>query len=151
MNQPARAFRSLALLASLVLPLACPAVHAEDPRFPNSEDLRHIKSIGAPVLSPDGKQVLFTLTDATADGAKSHVWLVSVSGGEARQLTYSPSGDKRGEHNAAWAPDGSAILFLAKRGETTQIFRLPLAGGEANPYELKVVPVVDDSKEKGAI
>lgn len=133
------------------MPLACATARAEDPRFPNNEDLRHIKAIGAPSLSPDGKQVLFALTDATADGAKSHVWLVSVSGGAARQLTYSPSADKRGEHNAVWALDGSAIFFLAKRGETTQIFRLPLAGGEASPYDLKVAPAVDDSKEKGAI
>jgi len=151
MNRPPLSIRNLALLASLALPLACATAHAEDARFPNSEDLRHIKAIGSPALSPDGRQVLFTLTDATADGAKSHVWLVLVSGGAARQLTYSPTTDKRGEHNAAWAPDGSAIFFLAKRGENTQVFRLPLAGGEASPYDLKVVSVVDDSKEKGAI
>ena len=151
MNRPPLTLRNLALLASIALPLACAAAHAEEPRFPNSEDLRHIKAIGAPALSPDGKQVLFTLTDATADGAKSHVWLVAVSGGAARQLTYSPSADKRGEHNPVWAPDGNAIFFLAKRGENTQIFRLPLAGGEANSYDLKVVPAIDDSKEKGAI
>jgi len=143
--------RGLALLAIAALCLTSSLVLAEDSRFPNSEDLRHIKAISAPALSPDGKQVLFTLTDSTADGAKSHIWLVPVSGGTARQLTYSPSTDKRGEHNAVWAPDGGAIFFLAKRGENTQIFRLPLAGGEASPYELKVVPVVDESKEKGAI
>ncbi len=130
---------------------ACVTARAEDPRFPASEDLRHIRAIAAPLLSPDGKQVLFTMTDATADGAKSHLWLVGVGGGSAHQLTYSPAADKRGEHSAVWTPDGSAILFLAKRGETTQIFRLPLAGGEASPYELKVLPQVDNSKEKGAI
>ena len=125
---------------------------AEDPRFPNSEDLRHIKAFGAPVLSPDGKQVLFTLTDSTADGAKSHLWLAPTGGaGTARQITYSPAADKRGERGGTWAPDGSAIFFMARRGETAQIFRLPLAGGEAMPYDLKVVPVVDDSKEKGFI
>ena len=142
-------FWSLGL--SVFLCAAVSLAHAEDPRFPNSEDLRHIKAIAAPVLSPDGKQVLFTMTDATADGAKSHIWLVPVAGGAARQLTYSPAADKRGERGAVWAPDGSAILFQAKRGDTTQIFRLPLAGGEASPYDLKVVPVVDDSKEKDAI
>jgi dipeptidyl aminopeptidase/acylaminoacyl peptidase len=151
MTRPSLTICNLALLASLALPLASATAYAEEPRFPNSEDLRHIKAISAPALSPDGKQVLFTLTDATADGAKSHVWLVAVSGGAARQLTYSPTTDKRGEHNAVWAPDGSAIFFLAKRGENTQVFRLPLAGGEASPYDLKVVPIVDDSKEKGAI
>jgi dipeptidyl aminopeptidase/acylaminoacyl peptidase len=142
---------SAALFVLLSLPLICTSLGAEDPRFPNSEDLRHLKAISTPELSPDGKQVLFTVTDATADGARSHVWLVPVAGGAARQLTYSPTADKRGEHNATWSPDGSAIFFLAKRGETTQLFRLPLAGGEASPYDLKVIPVVDDSREKGAI
>lgn len=148
--------RGVSLFASLSLSLVCvfavsALARAEEPHFPSSEDLRHIKAIASPQLSPDGKQVLFTLTDMTADGAKSHLWLVPVSGGSARQITYSPAADKRGEYNGVWAPDGSAIFFLAKRGETTQLFRLPLAGGEAMPYDLKVLPAVDDSKEKGAI
>jgi dipeptidyl aminopeptidase/acylaminoacyl peptidase len=137
------------LAALLALPFFPLPAMAEEPRFPNSEDLRHIKGIAGPQLSPDGQQVLFTLTDATADGAKSHLWLVSVTAGAARQLTFSPAADKRGEHSAVWTPDGSAILFLAKRGETTQLFRLPMAGGEASPYDLKVLPAVDDSKEPG--
>jgi len=145
------AMRSLGLLVSVSLPLTAVCTRAEDARFPNSEDLRHVKAIAGPALSPDGKQVLFTLTDSTADGAKSHVWMVPVGGVAARQLTYSPTADKRGEHNPVWAPDGSAIFFVAKRGENTQLFRLPLAGGEAMPYELKVLPAIDDSKEPGAI
>jgi dipeptidyl aminopeptidase/acylaminoacyl peptidase len=144
------AFRGLCGLASLSLLVCLPAL-AEDPRFPNSEDLRHIKGIAGPQLSPDGTEVLFTMTDATADGAKTHLWMVAVAGGAARQLTFSPAADKRGEHNAVWSPDGSAIFFLARRGEATQLFRLPLNGGEASPYDLKVLPQVDDSKEPGFI
>ena len=145
-----RGLRGLAFL-SLLLPLALVNGRAEEPHFPNSEDLRHVKGTASPLLSPDGTQVLFTMTDATADGAKSHLWMVGVAGGAARQLTFSPAADKRGEHNAVWSPDGSAIFFLAKRGENTQLFRLPLNGGEAGPYELKVLPAVDDSKEVGFI
>ena len=66
-----------------------------------------------------------------------------------RQLTFSPPADKRGEHNAQWAPDNSAIFFLAKRGDHTQLFRLDLRGGEASPYDLKILPPVDVSKDKG--
>ncbi len=124
---------------------------AAETHFPSSEDLRHLRSVGAPRLSPDGKLVAFTVTDTTADGAKTHLWMVPTSGGPARQISFSPEADKRGERSATWAPDGSALLFLAKRGENTQLFRLPMAGGEASPYELKVLPVVDDSQEKGAI
>lgn len=145
--------RSLALLAALsfVASNAYAQEAASTPRFPNTEDLRHIKAVGSPELSPDGKQVLFTLTDSTADGAKSHIWVVPVDAGAARQLTFSPAADKRGEHNPTWSPDGNAIFFTAKRGENTQIFRLPMGGGEASPYDLKVVPAVDDSKAKDFI
>src|SRR3569833_3123248 len=45
-------------------------------RFPTNEDLRHLKALSNPQLSPDGKQILFTVTSATADGAASHLWLV---------------------------------------------------------------------------
>jgi dipeptidyl aminopeptidase/acylaminoacyl peptidase len=145
------AVRCLCTLASITLLAAGTFAHAEDQRFPNSEDLRHVKGIASPLLSPDGQQVLFTLTDSTADGAKSHLWMVDIAGGAPHQLTYSPSTDKRGEHNGVWAPDGGAILFLAKRGDNTQLFRLPLTGGEAMPYDLKVVPAIDDSKEPGFI
>jgi dipeptidyl aminopeptidase/acylaminoacyl peptidase len=143
--------QQLGFAVLLSLATLCFATGAEQSRFPNSEDLRHIKGLGGPSLSPDGQEVLFTITDATADGAKSHLWLVAVAGGAARQLTFSPAADKRGERGAVWAPDGSAIFFLAKRGETMQLFRLPMAGGEASPYDLKVLPAVDDSKEPGFI
>ena len=86
--------------------------------FPTTEDLRHLKVLGGPQLSPDGSEALFSVTDATADGAKSHVWVVATSGAEkARQLTFSPPAEKRGERNPQWAADGSAIYFLAHRGD----------------------------------
>lgn len=151
-----RTFPTALPLCALLL--VTPILRAEDPKpvephFPTSEDLRHIKSIGAPQLSPDGRQVLFVVTDSTADGAKSHVWVVSTNGDKdsLRQLTVSPPAEKRGEHAPQWAPDNSAIFFLVHRGEQTQLFRLDLRGGEAMPYELKVLPAVDESKEKNAI
>jgi len=122
------------------------------PHYPTNEDLRHIKALGQPLLSPDGKLVLFTVTESTAEGAASHLWLVATDGKEkARQITFSPPADKRGERGAQWAPDGSAIYFVAKRGEHTQLFRLDLRGGEGSPYDLKVMPAVDEPKEKNAI
>jgi len=140
-------FLSCALLAAV-----SPVRAADEPHFPTADDLRHLKGLGSPLLSPDGKMVLFTVTDATADGAKTHIWIVPAAGSEkSRQLTYSPPADKRGERNAQWAPDGSAIFFLAHRGEHTQLFRLDLRGGEASPYDLKILPPVDESKEKNAI
>jgi dipeptidyl aminopeptidase/acylaminoacyl peptidase len=140
---------------STVAQTASPSPSAQAaPHFPSNEDLRHIKALSSAILSPDGKQILFTMTHATADGAGSHIWIVPAPGDgddKARQLTFSPPADKRGEHNAQWAPDASAIFFLAKRGDHTQLFRLDLRGGEASPYDLKILPPVDVSKDKDAI
>ena len=147
---------SIAILATQHWSIAqtAPAPTQPAPHFPTNEDLRHIKALSSPTLSPDGKQILFTVTHATADGAGSHLWIVPATDhgtDKARQLTFSPSADKRGEHNAQWAPDGTAIYFLAKRGDHTQLFRLDLRGGEASPYDLKVMAPVDVSKDKDAI
>ncbi len=126
---------------------ATTALHAQTPaaHFPTSEDLRHTRAIGDPQLSPDAKQALIAVTDSTADGGKSHLWLVDIASNTSRKLTYSPASEKptegRGEAHGRWMPDNSAILFLTKRGETTQIYRLPMTGGEAIPYDLKILPL----------
>ena len=135
---------------------ASPILSAEDAHFPNSEDLRHMRTMDSPRLSPDGQQVLIRITEDTAHGGRAHIWLADVNGKPCRQLTYSPpGGDKnskyRGEKSAEWMPDGESILFLAHRGEQTQLFRLPMHGGEAVAFDLKVVPLVDDSKAPNAL
>lgn len=119
--------------------------------FPSNEELRHVRSMSQPRISPDGRSVLLEIADATADGGKSHVWLVNVEANTARQLTWSAAGDKRGEYAAEWMPDGGSILFLAHRGEHTQLFQLPMNGGEAHPFEIKIVPAVDESKADDAV
>ena len=150
MNRPSFQIPALALIAFASVAFAqAPPVPAN--RFPTSEDLRHIRAFNAPQLSPDGKGVLYSVTESTADGAATHLWLAPIDGGPARQLTRSPEADKHGERIGVWASDGSAIFFLAHRAEQVQLFRLPMTGGEAMPYDLKVLPPVDDSKEKDAI
>jgi dipeptidyl aminopeptidase/acylaminoacyl peptidase len=136
---------------------AAPAdVKAAAPHFPTSEELRHLKAVSSPLLSPDGQQVLFVVTESTADGGATHLWLAPApgsahSGDKARQITFSAPADKRGERAPQWAPDGQAIYFITHRGENTQLFRLDLRGGEASAYDLKVLPPVDESKLPGAI
>ena len=127
-------------------------IHAADePRFPANEDLRHIRAMAQPRLSPDGHSVLIQITDSTADGAKSHLWIVDIRQNAPRQLTWSTPQDKRGEYAGQWMPDGRSVLFLAHRGEHTQLYRLPMEAGEARPYDLKVTPPVDESTAADAI
>ena len=119
--------------------------------FPSNEDMRHVRSMAQPKVSPNGQSVLLQISDATADGGKTHLWLVDVKMNTSRQLTWSASGDKRGESGGQWMPDGGSILFLAHRGEHTQLYRLPMNGGEAHPFEVKIMPPVDESTAPDAI
>ena len=139
------------LHAILLAALVAAPVFADQPRLPSNEDLRHVRNLSNPQLSPDGKHVLVTLQDDTAAGAASHLWIVDLTANTARQLTFSPSGEKRGEKSGRWTADGSAVLFLAKRGDHTQLFRLPMAGGEAEAYDLKATPQADRSLAADAV
>jgi dipeptidyl aminopeptidase/acylaminoacyl peptidase len=138
------------LLAVLCLVFLPTAFAAQD-RFPSNEDLRHVRAISEPHLSPDGRSVLIEVSDSTAAGGRSHLWVVDLRTNAARQLTYSLPGQKPGELSGAWMPDGSAVLFLAHRGQYTQLYELPMNGGEAHLLDIKVVPPVDQSIEPGAI
>ena len=132
--------------------LSTPAARAADnAHFPSNEDLRHVRAMAQPRLSPDGHSVLVQITDSTADGGKSHLWLVDIKQNSARQLTWSTPQEKRGEYAGRWMPDGNSILFLAHRGDHTPLYRLPMEGGESRPYDLKVAPPVDESNAADAI
>jgi dipeptidyl aminopeptidase/acylaminoacyl peptidase len=137
-------------LACWVMGIAVVSAHAEA-TFPSNEDLRHVRAMADPHISPDGKRILLQVTDSTADGGRSHLWLADVASNQVRQLTWSVAADKGGEHGGRWLSDDS-IVFLAKRGEGTELFSLPMAGGEARAFQLKVgaeekVPLSIDSFE----
>jgi dipeptidyl aminopeptidase/acylaminoacyl peptidase len=142
-----------AILLAAMLAAAFPGLppRAADAALPDNEALRHYRSLGAPRLSPDAQRVLVEVKDATADGGKSHLWLTGAGLAAARQLTYSPDGDKEGESAAAWLPDGQAILFIAHRSGRAGLYRLPLDGGEAQPIEIKVPVAVDTSLAADAL
>jgi dipeptidyl aminopeptidase/acylaminoacyl peptidase len=64
----------------------------------------------SPRWSPDGKQLAF-LRAPTKDGKPqpAQVFLLDMSGGEARQLTDLP----RGAGSPTWSPDGRTIAFTS--------------------------------------
>jgi hypothetical protein len=97
--------RSIAA-AAIGFGLSASFLAAQATHFPSSEDLRHIRALSQPRLSPDGQSVLVQVTDATADGGKPHIWFVDRKQNSSRQLTYSLPADKKGEHDAEWMPDG---------------------------------------------
>lgn len=114
----------VAVLAALSLPVAAA------PRGLTATDLATLARASELRLSPDGRQVVYTLreTDLAANRGRSDLWLLPVDGaGVPRRLTTSAENDTA----ADWAPDGSGIYFLSARSGTTQVWHLATAGGEA--------------------
>lgn len=133
--------------------MASAAMVVAQQHFPGNEDLRHLRVISNAELSPDLKHVIAMVQDSTADGGLTHAWMLNTDGSAPRQITFSASpapapgqtGEPRrstggGERIAKYLPDGSAILFIAHRGEKSQLFRLPLDGGEAVAVKLDQPP-----------
>jgi len=89
-----------------------------------------MKRVGAPIPSPDGKWVAFSLVEPAYDEKDqvSDLWIVPADGSaQPRRLTFS----KAGESGATWSPDSRRLAFSAKRegDEVAQIYVLDVIGG----------------------
>ena len=112
--------------------IALATMSAQSPRPMGIVDLLSVPRLADPELSPDGRDVVFTRSDADWKSGKriTHIWRVRADGNEGPiQLTNGAEG----ENDPRWSPDGKTIAFTAKRGddELAQIYLLPVDGGES--------------------
>jgi dipeptidyl aminopeptidase/acylaminoacyl peptidase len=135
--------RSIAVFSGLLFLAGASASGAPQKRPITLEDILSIRTVADPVVSPDGRAVLFTVTSweavARENSGKmewvSHVYRAAVDGGEPTQLTFG----EKGESAPQWSPDGAWMSFLAaredgaKNGEEPkrQIWLMRATGGEA--------------------
>lgn len=96
------------------------------------EDVWLMKRPGAPAPSPDGRWIVFQVTEPSYEqaGKAADLWLVPTGGGaQPRRLTDTAES----EGDVVWSPDSTRIAFATRRhGSAGQIYVLDLArGGEA--------------------
>ena len=109
-----------------------PAALAAQPRAMQPNDWHKLTTVSQPAMSPDGRQVAFTVTTVNERENKRHqeVWMVPTAGGDAVRYTapgYESSGPR-------FSPDGKYLFFSSSRpGGTgnTWAIRMDVPGGEA--------------------
>jgi len=114
---------------------------SESAQFESLDEFVAIPRLVGLALSPDGSWLVASVQTLSPDAQRyvTSLWAIDPAGGRPRQLTRSSSG----ETEPAFTPGGD-LLFVSKRPEdstghadeegaeeTSAIWRLPLAGGEA--------------------
>jgi len=117
----------------LVVCLGVPGASAQTKQTLTHEVLWSFQRVGAPVPSPDGKWVVFSVSEPSYEPGKevTDLWIVPGDGSaQPRRLTSN----KAGESGPSWSPDSRRLAFAAKRDddEAAQIYVMDVArGGDA--------------------
>ena len=121
--------RLFGLVCLTIIALTPPATAAK--KAMTTDDLLAVKGVSDPQVSPDGKLVVYVVSELDRDTQKSNsdLWIVPTAGGEPKRLTTAPGPD----NHPRWSPDGKAIVFASARGGSMQAWTLAIDGGEARP------------------
>ncbi|MCR9292238.1 MAG: S9 family peptidase [bacterium] len=97
-------------------------------------DVARLRAVTNAAIAPDGKLIAYTLSVPRRpleddDGpAWSHLYVVDAAG-KARVFVAG----QETVGSVSWMPDGSSLLYLAKRGqeENASLYQIPIDGGES--------------------
>jgi dipeptidyl aminopeptidase/acylaminoacyl peptidase len=126
------------LFIGLYLILLLPSVVSgekgdKEKKIPAFDDILKFQSPGRPIISPDGKWVLYTVSecDMEKNEYRSQIWLVDVEKKQPRQMTFV----KKSSQNPQWSPDSQSFIFLSAREEKSQsqVYIMSAFGGEPRP------------------
>jgi dipeptidyl aminopeptidase/acylaminoacyl peptidase len=101
------------------------------PRGFTIDDLVSMERVGSPAVSPDATRVVYTVrsTDLSKNRGHTELWMVDLRAAKPapQRLTNSSASNSDPE----WSPSGDAVYFLSSRSGSSQVWRLPVNGGEA--------------------
>lgn len=121
-----RALRHAGLV--LLALAAAPPLTAQQKAPLTAEAFLALGAVSDPQPSPDGRLVAFTVSTPSLEENRnrSRIWLADLTSGETWQAT-SGSGDER---SPRWSADGRTLMYLSTREGGSQLWQLPIRGGE---------------------
>src|SRR6185436_3535670 len=126
-----------AVTALVVLLFASPAA-GQSKRAITIDDVIDLVQLSAPRISPDGRRVLYTVSEVGKwkDNKRvTAIWIVDADGANARRFLAHEK-----DRAPAWSPDGRHVAFLASRDaaagkdsdDVVDVWVIPVDGGEAS-------------------
>ncbi|MCL1048227.1 S9 family peptidase [Shewanella abyssi] len=122
--------KKTAIIMALASVGAAFSVQAASPTPFTVQQLVKINKLHSAVLSNDGTKVVYAVKNVDTNGKGSsdlYIQDVNSSTANAKQLTQFAGT----EHSVAFGPNDNSIYFIAARDGSSQIYQLPLEGGEA--------------------
>jgi len=121
-----------AILFFMVFILLMPSFAKKSKRAITYDDLSKIKWVRGPVISPDGNFLAYTVRklNKETNSSKSCIYIFDLSKGENLKLT-NPNGS---DFSPEFSADSKYLYFLSSRSGKTAIWRISMAGGEAQKH-----------------
>ena len=113
-------------IAAATMALAASSLSA---RPMTATDMQSMHRLGAPEVSRDGRQAVFTISTTDWDKNKRANTLYLLDLTKAGATPHAVAGAEKG-HDAVFGPDG-ALWFLMPVGDHDQLFRMPMGGAAA--------------------
>lgn len=101
------------------------------PRGFTVEDMVGMERVGTPAVSPDATRVIYTVreTDLAKNRGHTELWMVDLRA--AKPVPQRLTSNTASSSDPEWSASGDAVYFLSSRSGTSQVWRLPINGGEA--------------------
>ncbi|TZF89188.1 alpha/beta hydrolase family protein [Cognatilysobacter lacus] len=125
----------LPLMVAAALPLAAGAA----PHGLQPEELATLDRFSSPVLTPDGRTLVFArrVVDFDANKASTALWAQDATNPSAKPRRLTPDGWN--VNSPEISHDGKRVYFLSSKGGSSQLYAVPTSGG--SPAQVTALPM----------
>ncbi len=120
--------KKIMLLFSVVLFISSGKLLAQKKPF-TIADLYKIHYVGAPVVSPNGNKVAFTVTDYNMKKGESNtnIYIMDTNGKNLKKITDN----KKSNYNPLWTSNGKTIYYVSTESKIPQVYSYSFVTGKS--------------------